>query len=106
MLFWVFIVLELLLQKLKKMDLLHTFKVSKNVLLEEVGNDFILLHIDTGKFFRVNKTGKQIFLLIKKKYSLNGIYQHYKTQKKSAYKKDIRNFIKELLKRGFIEICH
>lgn len=81
-------------------------KTKKGIIIQKLGELFVVYDNETGTLFEFNEVGYFILNLIKKGKSINeilkSITRHFEVSQDDA-KKDLNNFLKELKKRGLIE---
>lgn len=81
------------------------FKINEKVVLSYDEGEVILLNMQNGNFFGLDKLGSEIWQLIQKDMSNNQIVEHmlsnYQVDEVTAIK-DIQNFINDLLDGGII----
>ena len=83
----------------------HILKIKEKVLVQDFGDESVILNIETGKYFEINNTGKIIISLIKKnQYTEKDLISElHKKHDSDETKKDTKDFIKRLLHFKILE---
>ncbi|MCW3846656.1 PqqD family protein [Sphingomonas sp. LB-2] len=73
----------------------------------DVADDAILLDIDSGYFFQLNRTGAKIWALVAEPQSLGAVCDHmangFRVDPETC-RSDVTEFVADLLERGVLEI--
>ena len=88
------------------MELSSKFKLSEKIILEDIGNESVLLDLKSGIFFKLNATAKKIVALIKDHKNLDEISKSFFKEGNNSTTRDIILFLDDLAQRGFIEIIN
>ena len=88
------------------MDLNSKFRLSEKVIIEDFGNESVMLDLKSGKFFKLNLTAQKIISLLRSQMTLDEIAQTLSDKNLTEVREDIIFFLNDLVKRGFIEILN
>lgn len=73
----------------------------------DVADDAILLDIDSGYFFQLNRTGAKIWAFVEEPQTLGALTDHmaasYKVDVETC-RSDVTEFVADLIDRGVLEI--
>ena len=94
------------------MDLYHTSKfLESNTFvfndessIEKFENKFLMLDIETGKFFEINKTAKEIIDQIINKKSYFDMMKYFQNKYHNFNKDDLNSFLSKLLSMKIIKL--
>lgn len=74
----------------------------------DVADDAILLDIDSGYFFQLNRTGAKIWAFFKEPQTLGALTDHmaasYKVDAETC-RSDVTEFVADLIDRGVLEVA-
>lgn len=79
----------------------------KNSILSSVNNQNIILDINTGKFIKINQTGKDIFQLTSKKISYSALLLKLSKMydaDESSIENDVKIFLNACIKEKLLSI--
>ena len=82
------------------------FKINEKIILENVGDECVLLDLESGKFFTLNATGQKIIELIKSNINLGEMIKILSDNNEQEVKRDLTSFLDDLNGRGFIEVSY
>lgn len=78
------------------------------VVSADVADDAILLDIDSGYFFQLNRTGTRIWTFVEAPQTLgalcNHMAAHYRVDA-DACRRDVSAFVADLIERGVLEVA-
>lgn len=84
------------------------YKVDPDVISEKLGEEVVLVHLETGRIHHTNETGSRIWELLQEGRSLREMVEilrvEYSTSSE-AIASDIREFIKSLRRENMIEMA-
>ena len=82
--------------------------MTKNCIISEIKKDCVVLDLISGKFLKINITGKTIFNELSKEISyeelLLNMIKHYPQVSQTELDEDIRNFIKCCIEQNLIKV--
>lgn len=74
----------------------------------DVADDAILLDIDSGYFFQLNRTGAKIWAFVEEPQTLGALTDHmaasYKVDAETC-RSDVTEFVADLIDRGVLEVA-
>lgn len=74
----------------------------------DVADDAILLDIDSGYFFQLNRTGAKIWAFVEEPQTLGALTDHmaasYKVDAETC-RSDVTEFVADLIARGVLEVA-
>ncbi len=89
-----------------KMDLDQLFTINKEIVYREEDDGAFLFDPDSGNLKYMNPTGKETFLILKKKgdvgQAIGHIHGHYPDVDQEQARKDVEAFFEQLKENGFI----
>ncbi|MDR6850738.1 hypothetical protein J2Y54_000231 [Sphingomonas sp. BE123] len=74
----------------------------------DVSDDAILLDIDTGYFFQLNRTGAKIWAFVEEPQTLGALTDHMAasyTVDAETCRSDVTEFVSDLIERGVLEFA-
>lgn len=74
----------------------------------DVADDAILLDIDTGYFFQLNRTAAKIWAFVEAPQTLGALTEHMAASHKvdaATCRSDVTEFVADLIERGVLEIA-
>lgn len=78
------------------------------VVSADVADDAILLDIDSGYFFQLNRTGTRIWSFVEAPQTLGALCDHMATQYRvdtDTCRGDVVAFVADLIERGVLEVA-
>lgn len=81
-------------------------KISKNIVVEELGEDLIILDLISGEYFEANELGSLIINELKKNQDIEQIKKTIMQKfnvKDAVAEDDLMKFINQLDKKGLLE---
>jgi len=78
------------------------------VVSADVADDAILLDIDSGYFFQLNRTGTRIWTFVEAPQTLGALCNHMAANFQvdvDACRRDVTEFVAELIERGVLEVA-
>lgn len=91
-------------------SLSNTSKIimTKNCIISEIKKECVVLDLTSGKFLKINTTGKTIFNELNKEISyeelLLNMIKHYPEVSQTELDADIRNFIKRCIEQNLLKV--
>ncbi|MCA1196389.1 PqqD family protein [Sphingomonas sp. R647] len=73
----------------------------------DVADDAILLDIDSGYFFQLNRTGAKIWTFVEQPQTLGALCDHMAASFKvdvAECRRDVSEFVADLVERGVLEV--
>ncbi len=74
----------------------------------DVADDAILLDIDSGYFFQLNRTGAKIWAFVEEPQTLGALTDHMAASYKvdaDTCRSDVTEFVADLIERGVLEVA-
>lgn len=78
------------------------------VVSADVADDAILLDIDSGYFFQLNRTGTRIWTFVEAPQTLGALCDHMAANYRvddEACRRDVITFVADLIERGVLEVA-
>lgn len=78
------------------------------VVSADVADDAILLDIDSGYFFQLNRTGTRIWAFVETPQTLAALCEHMAASHKvdgEECRRDVTEFVADLIERGVLEVA-
>jgi hypothetical protein len=78
------------------------------VVSADVADDAILLDIDSGYFFQLNRTGTRIWSFVEAPQTLGALCKHMATHHRvdaDTCRHDVAAFVVDLIERGVLEVA-
>jgi hypothetical protein len=89
------------------MDLKEKYRICDDISWRQVDDEIIILNLDSGDYFSLNKTGGYIFLAINNNQPLESLLKEQREEfnkPTEELRKDINDLLQELLENKIIEI--
>lgn len=84
------------------------YKLSSDILLQEVANEIVILNLADGQYYGLNEIGARVIQLMSRGEDINSINETLLQEfdvEQAVLEKDIQNLIEELRQHALVEIA-
>lgn len=82
-------------------------KIAKEVVFQKVGEEIVLLNLETGFYYGLNPVGSRVWELLAEEGSLRAVFEKLEKEYEVApedFHQDIVHLVRELIAKGLVEV--
>lgn len=82
-------------------------KIAREVVFQKVGEEIVLLNLETGFYYGLNPVGSRVWELLAEEGSLRAVFEKLEKEYEVApedFQQDILRLVQELMAKGLVEV--
>ena len=82
-------------------------KIAREVVFQKVGEEIVLLNLETGFYYGLNPVGSRVWELLAEEGSLRAVFEKLEKEYEVApedFQQDIVRLVQELMAKGLVEV--